>query len=135
MTASVYADIITIDGTVKSVDVGKLTITLESGAKERTFDVSSKAKIKIGENEASLEETVNVGQKVSLDYHDQLEVVVKIEGSPEVPEAEEEVFLFNGESLDNWSYHSLKNRPSTIQKSWVVDSERKVLVCLGNGAN
>lgn len=55
-TASVlYADIIAIDGVVKSVDVEKRTITIESGAKKRTLDVSSKAKIVIGEKDGSLE--------------------------------------------------------------------------------
>jgi len=45
--SSARADIITIEGVVESVDIEKRTITVKSGAKERTLDVSSKAKIKI----------------------------------------------------------------------------------------
>lgn len=79
-SSAIQADIITIEGTVKSVDAKKRTITVETGTKERTLDVSSKAKISINGNDESLE-SLNIGQKVSLGYHDQLEVVVKIEGN------------------------------------------------------
>jgi len=77
-TSMLNAHIITIDGRVKTVDVAKRTITIESGAKERTLDVSSKAKIIVDDNDESLE-SLAVGQKVSLGYHGQLEVVVRIQ--------------------------------------------------------
>lgn len=123
-TASVlYADIITIDGIVKSVDVEKRTIRIESGAKERTFDVSSKAKIVIGEKDAGFEKLA-VGQKVSLDYHDQLEVVVKIEGGREsIGKDAEETLLFDGKSLKGWTAQSGKKI-----RGWEVHDGELVLL-------
>jgi len=44
---SAFADIILLDGVVKSIDAKKRTITVKSGSEERTLDVSSKAKIVI----------------------------------------------------------------------------------------
>lgn len=63
MATPVYAEIISIEGVVKSVDVKKRTITVGTGSKELTLDVGSKAKIQIGEEVESLE-SLAVGQKV-----------------------------------------------------------------------
>jgi hypothetical protein len=74
----IQAEIITIDGTVKSVDATKRTITVETGTKEMTLDVGSKAKISIDGEDSGLD-GLKEGRTVRLSYHDQLEVVVKIE--------------------------------------------------------
>lgn len=78
MTVSVYADLIIIDGVVKSVDAEKRTITVASGAKERTLDVSSKAKISINGKDGTLD-ALKAGQNATLSYHDELEIVLKVE--------------------------------------------------------
>jgi len=76
-SVNAFADIITIDGVVKSVDVEKRTITIESGAKERTLDVSSKAKITLDGKNSSLSE-LKKGTAATLSVHDGLDVVVKV---------------------------------------------------------
>ncbi len=78
MASASRADVITIDGMVKSVDAKKRTISVETGSKSLTLDVSSKAKISVDGKDAGLE-LLKAGQKVSLSYHDKLEVVLKIE--------------------------------------------------------
>jgi uncharacterized protein (TIGR03067 family) len=77
-TASAHAEVVTIDGTIKAVDAKKRTITVESDSKTQSLDVSSKAKITVDGKDAGLE-SLKAGQKVSLSYHDKLEVVLKIE--------------------------------------------------------
>jgi hypothetical protein len=87
-----YADVVTIDGTVKAVDAKTRTITVETGSKTLTLDVSSKAKISVEGKEASLD-TLKPGETVKLSYHDKLEVVLKIavasnrQGQPHSPSA------------------------------------------------
>ena len=102
-SSSIHAEIITIDGTVKSVDAKKRTITVESGAKERTLDVSSKAKVSIDGEDSNLD-GLKEGQTVSLSYHDQLEVVVKIEVNTSGIKNSKDGFvpLFNGRNLTGW---------------------------------
>jgi hypothetical protein len=80
-TVSVRAEVITVDGTVKSVDAKKRTITVETVSKTVTLDVSSKAKISIDGQDAGLG-TLKTGQKISLSYHDKLEIVLKIVAGP-----------------------------------------------------
>ncbi len=75
------AEVVTIDGTIKSVDAKKRTITIDSGSKTLTLDVSSKAKVSVDEKDASLD-SLKPGQQVGLSYHDKLEVVLKIEVIP-----------------------------------------------------
>lgn len=125
-----WADIITIDGTVKSVDAKKRTITVETGAKQRTLDVSRKVKISIEEREETFE-SLSVGQKVSLDFHDQLELVVKIEVKSDEFEAVEgtDVSLFNGLNFSGWRYDrgtSLVER----EDAWTIGPS-KLLICQG----
>jgi hypothetical protein len=99
-TVTAHAEIITIDGTVKSVDAKKRTITVESGTKTRSFDVSSKAKVSIDGEDSGLD-GLKEGQTVSLSYHDQLEVVVKIEVVSD--DGEKAISLFDGKTLNGWT--------------------------------
>ncbi len=72
-------EVITIAGTIKSVDANKRTITVETGGEEKTLDVSSKAKISTDGKDGGLD-ALKAGQQVKLSYHDDLEIVLKIEG-------------------------------------------------------
>jgi len=124
------ADIITIEGVVKSVDVKKRTITVETGSKERTLDVSGKVNISIDENDESLESLTN-GQKVSLGYHDQLEVVVKIEAKSDEFKASgaTDFSLFNGINFSGWRYD---RGTSSVERedAWAIGPNR-LLICQG----
>jgi len=71
------ADIITIEGVVKSVDTEKRTITVEFEVKERMFEIANKAKISV-EGKAIPLGQVKPGQKAVLSYHDKLEMVLAI---------------------------------------------------------
>lgn len=106
------ADVISIEGTLKSVDAEKRTLTLQSGVKTRDFDASSKAKVLINGKAKELENLME-GQKVTVSFHDQLEVVVSVEivgggtVKPTSPQADndkesDEVILFDGRSLEHW---------------------------------
>ena len=75
---SLHAEVITIDGTIKSVDAAKRTITVETEGEAKTFDVSSKVKVSVEGKDAGLD-ALKEGQKVKLSYHDELEIVLKIE--------------------------------------------------------
>jgi WD40 repeat protein len=77
-TDAIYADVATIEGTVKSVDAKKRTIEVETGSKTLTLDVSSKAKINVEGKDGSFD-LLKPGQTVKLSYHDKLEIVLKIE--------------------------------------------------------
>ncbi len=72
------AEVITIDGTIKSVDANKRTITVETDGEAKTLDVSSKAKISTEGKDSALD-SLKPGQNVKLSYHDELEIVLKIE--------------------------------------------------------
>jgi len=76
--ATAQAEVITIEGTIKSVDAAKRTITVETSDGAKTLDVSSKAKISNDGKDSTLDK-LKAGQKVSLSYHDELEIVLKIE--------------------------------------------------------
>ena len=52
-----------IDGTVKSVDAKKRTITVETGTKEMTLDVGSKARISIDGESLALD-SLKSGQAI-----------------------------------------------------------------------
>ncbi len=78
LAATAQAEVITIDGTIKSVDAAKRTITVETEGEEKTLDVSSKAKISVEGKDANLD-SLKPSQKVKLSYHDELEIVLKIE--------------------------------------------------------
>jgi len=103
-SSAIHADIITIEGVVKSVDAKKRTITVETGAKERTLDVSSKTMVSVDGQEEKIDILKN-GQVVRLSFHEQLEVVVKIEVKASRAEEDQKGFvsLFDGKTLDGWS--------------------------------
>jgi hypothetical protein len=71
------AAVVNIEGTIKSVDAAKRTITVETGKEAKTFDVSSKAKVTLNGEESKLD-SLQPGQEVTLSYHDDLEIVLKI---------------------------------------------------------
>jgi hypothetical protein len=98
-----HAEVVTIDGTIKSVDAKKRTITVETGTKTLTLDVSSKAKISVEGKEGNLD-SLKPGQKVTLSYHDKLEIVLKIEASSNNPsdERNKSFSLFDGETFNGW---------------------------------
>ena len=77
LAASAHAEVITIEGTIKSVDTAKRTITVETEGEEKTLDVSSKAKISVEGKDAKLD-ALKSGQNVKLSYHDELEIVLKV---------------------------------------------------------
>lgn len=103
MMPSVQAEILSIDGTLKSVDSKKRTITVETGTKELILDVGSKAKI-TAEGSITTLEKLESGRRITLSFHDQLEVVVSIETFSENPEVAKNDFvpLFNGKDLSGW---------------------------------
>jgi|GEM_PF-1276471 len=82
---TVQAAVITIEGTVKSVDAEKRTISVKTKTKTLELDVSRKAKVSVKGKTAELD-SLKVGQAVKLDYHDGLEIVLKIDanGAPNV---------------------------------------------------
>ena len=73
------AEVVTIEGTIKSIDKAGKNITIERKGKEKEFDLSKNI-------DTSL---LKVGQRVNLKFHLDLEIVVKIEpiSSPSVDPA------------------------------------------------
>lgn len=76
--ARLHAEVLTINGTIKSVDSKSRNITVEANGETKSFDVSSKAKILIEGKDNPLD-ALKAAQKIKLTYHDDLEVVLKIE--------------------------------------------------------
>jgi len=93
------AEVVTIEGTIKSVDETARTITVETDGEATTLDVSRKAKVDANNKEAELD-FLKPGQKVKLSYHDDLEIVLKIEVTSS--SGGEEIRLFDGKSLEGW---------------------------------
>jgi len=77
----VHAEVITIEGTIRSIDATTRTVTVDADGEEKTLDVSRKVKVSVGGNAAALD-ALRSGQKVKLSYHDDLEIVLKIEAAP-----------------------------------------------------
>src|SRR4051812_11854056 len=99
---TVHAEVINLEGTIKSVDAKRRTITLDTGSKTLTLDVSSKAKVSVGGKDSNLD-LLKGGQKVSVSYHDKLEVVLKVEADSQSSAAEGGwQTLSSGNSLDGW---------------------------------
>jgi hypothetical protein len=115
-TDSVQAAVITIDGTVKSVDAEKRTITVKTKTKTLKLDVSRKAKISVKSETAKLD-SLKVGQKVKISYHDGLEIVLKIEV------LSQSIKLFNGKDLKGWK--ALNNKKTG---GWIVNNSELILV-------
>jgi len=101
LAASAHAEVITIDSTIKSVDANKRTITVETEGEEKTLDVSSKAKVAIEGKDSTLDK-LKAGQKVKLSYHDEVEIVLKIETMAGKEDKDGFVPLFNGKDLTGW---------------------------------
>jgi hypothetical protein len=99
ISASAHADVVTIDGKVKAVDAKKRTLTVESDSKTQTLDVSSKAKIRIDDKDASID-SLRAGQKVRLTYHKDLEIVLKVDANS--VSRREVISLFDGKTLKGW---------------------------------
>jgi len=116
---AVQAAVITIEGTVKSVDAKKRTISVKTKTKTLDLDVSRKAKVSVKGKTAKLD-SLKVGQAVKLDYHDGLEIVLKIDVSPVG-------VLFDGSTLNGWDFNS---------KYWKIADRTLVGTCpakLGRG--
>jgi len=71
------AAVITIKGTITSVDAKARTIIVEAEGEQKTLDVSRKAKVNASGKAASLD-SLRSGQRVTLSYHEDLEIVLKI---------------------------------------------------------
>jgi hypothetical protein len=80
--SKVRAEVVTIDVTVKAIDAKERSITVTKTSKSKSKDieleVGKKAKILIGGKDAALD-SIKPGQKVSVSYETELEVVTKIE--------------------------------------------------------
>jgi|GEM_PF-1304244 len=134
LAASAHAEVITIEGTIKSVDAAKRTITVETSDGAKTLDVSSKAKISNDGKDSTLDK-LKAGQKVSLSYHDELEIVLKIEAIPSNPTDGEEIVLFNGTDLSGWHLLTHKAPIDPAKNTWIADSDRQVLASTGEDWN
>jgi hypothetical protein len=82
LISQAVAEVVTIDVTVKAVDVAGRTITVtklsKTKAKDIELEVGKTAKILAGRDEVSLE-SIRPGQKATVSYETELEVVTKIE--------------------------------------------------------
>jgi len=89
MASTAFAEVVTIDVTVKAIDAKERSITVtkttKSKSKDIELEVGKKAKISVGGKDAALD-AVKAGQKASVSYETELEVITKIEvagdGSP-----------------------------------------------------
>lgn len=128
--SSTQAEIITIDGVVKSINEKERTLSVEIDDVNKEFEVSSKAKIVIDGKGDSLD-SLKIGQKVLLGYHDQLEVVVKIlvESDDSVMCKGTVVSLFNGINLSGWQYDR-GTSSAEREDSWTIDPDGR-LICQG----
>ncbi|QDT95247.1 hypothetical protein [Gimesia aquarii] len=72
--------VITVEATVKSVDAKARTITVQRKSKTTELDVSRKAKITLLDKDATLE-ALKAGQEITLTFHTDLEIVLKIVAS------------------------------------------------------
>jgi|GEM_PF-3050538 len=81
--APAHAEVVTIEGTLASVDATARTITVEADGERKTLDVSRKVKVSVSGKTAALG-TLKSGQSVKLSYHDALEIVLRIDAAGEV---------------------------------------------------
>ncbi|HAH46876.1 MAG TPA: hypothetical protein DCM07_18900 [Planctomycetaceae bacterium] len=100
ISVTVQAEVVSIEATVKSIDAKAHTITVQRKDKTTELDVSRKAKITLLDKDATLE-SLKAGQEVTLTFHTELEIVLKIEASKE-PEKSEVLNLseFNTSETD-----------------------------------
>lgn len=113
----VRGEVVTLDGTVKAVDAKKRTISVETGSKTLTLDVSSKAKVTSEGKDTELA-SLKPGQRVTLSYHKDLEIVLKIEASSFEPASGDPMIdLFDGKTLKGW-----KGLDSDEVQGWAAES-------------
>lgn len=124
ITSTAHAEVVAIEGTIKSINAKKRTITVKTKSNTKEFDVSRKAKVSVNGKIAKLD-SVKAGQKVKISYHDGLEIVLNINVMSQ------SITLFNGENLNGWS--PLPKRKN--KQLWIVDPNRKTLVSVGNDFN
>ena len=88
--SSTHAEIVSVKGTVKSIDSVErlLELTLESGTIE--LEVSRKAEVTADGQAVELND-VSTGQKVSVKYHEDLDIVVEIKIDGSVPSSSDKV--------------------------------------------
>ena len=77
MTSAHAAEVV-IEGTVTAVDAENLTVELEVDGEDQKLDVSRKAKVTIDGDESKLS-AIKAGQAARLSYHDELEIVLRID--------------------------------------------------------
>ena len=100
----------TIQATVKSVDVSSKSITVERNGKEIKLDVSRKAVISANGSMATLDQ-LGTGQTVAIEYESQFEIVTKITATGEAEESPARELLVlseingDGPALDPWISH------------------------------
>lgn len=80
ISVTAQAEVVSIEATIKSVDAKARTITVQRKDKTSELDVSRKAKITLLDKDATLE-ALKAGQEVTLTFHTDLEIVLKIEAS------------------------------------------------------
>lgn len=82
MTSTGFAEVITVDVTVKAIDATERSITVTKTSKTKSKDieleVGKTVKILVGGKEAALD-SVKPGQKATVSYESDLEVITKIE--------------------------------------------------------
>jgi len=80
--SQVQAEVVTIDVTVKAIDAKERTITVTKTSKTKSKDIEleigKKAKVSRDGKDAALD-SIKPGQKVSVSYETELEVITKIE--------------------------------------------------------
>ena len=75
---SAEAAVVTIEGTITSIDAARRSIIVDADGEQKMLDVSRKVKVSVSGKTAGLD-TLSSGQQVKLSYHDDLEIVLKID--------------------------------------------------------
>ena len=127
MASTAFAEVVTIDVTVKAIDAKERSITVtkttKSKSKDIELEVGKTAKILVGGKEASLD-AVKVGQKVSVSYETELEVVTKIDVAGD------------GDDLSpnrpNWKFWDVFDKGTKLDQAFVVSPDG-VLISSGQG--
>jgi hypothetical protein len=115
LVASANAEVVTVDVTIKSVDVTARTITVEHNGKTTELDLSRKATILVAGKEAEASSLIP-GDKATVEYHKDLEVVTKIEAE--------------GLKQNGWRFFDVFNKVVGPEQAFVLARDGR-LVCLG----
>jgi uncharacterized protein (TIGR03067 family) len=114
----VRADVKTISGVVKTIDAKKRVLSVETDGKTKDFEVSSKAKITSEGTDVALD-ALKTEQNVRVSYHDDLNVVVKIESLVERLN-ENDLTLLQGEWVLANFENSGKQIDDATRNSWGI---------------